>query len=43
MWPDFDEVDLDAALEEFAGRERRFGGVGADLQACGTARDHWLR
>jgi undecaprenyl diphosphate synthase len=27
MWPDFDEGDLDAALEEFARRERRFGGV----------------
>jgi undecaprenyl diphosphate synthase len=27
MWPDFEEADLDAALEEFARRERRFGGV----------------
>lgn len=27
MWPDFDESDLDAALEEFHGRERRFGTV----------------
>jgi undecaprenyl diphosphate synthase len=27
MWPDFDEADLDAALEEFGRRERRFGGV----------------
>lgn len=27
MWPDFDANDLDAALEEFNGRERRFGGV----------------
>jgi undecaprenyl diphosphate synthase len=27
MWPDFDEADLDAALEEFRRRERRFGGV----------------
>jgi undecaprenyl diphosphate synthase len=27
MWPDFDEADLDAAIEEFRGRERRFGGV----------------
>ena len=26
MWPDFDEADLEAALEEFSGRERRFGG-----------------
>jgi undecaprenyl diphosphate synthase len=29
MWPDFDESDLDAALEEFKRRERRFGGVPA--------------
>jgi undecaprenyl diphosphate synthase len=27
MWPDFDEDDLEAALKEFARRERRFGGV----------------
>ena len=27
MWPDFDEGDLEAALEEFSHRERRFGGV----------------
>jgi undecaprenyl diphosphate synthase len=29
MWPDFDESDLDAALEEFKRRERRFGGMPA--------------
>jgi undecaprenyl diphosphate synthase len=27
MWPDFGEADLEAALEEFRRRERRFGGV----------------
>jgi undecaprenyl diphosphate synthase len=27
LWPDFSEPDLDAALEEFNHRERRFGGV----------------
>ncbi len=27
MWPEFNESDLDAALEEFYRRERRFGGV----------------
>lgn len=27
MWPDFDEADLEAALEEFRSRERRFGGL----------------
>jgi undecaprenyl diphosphate synthase len=26
LWPDFDEPALQAALEEFAGRQRRFGG-----------------
>src|ERR1700733_6241501 len=29
MWPDFDQADLDAALEDFQGRGRRFGGVPA--------------
>ncbi len=29
MWPDFNEADLDAALENFRSRERRFGGVPA--------------
>jgi undecaprenyl diphosphate synthase len=27
MWPDFDETDLELALEEFHRRERRFGGA----------------
>jgi len=27
MWPDFDETDLAAALQEFARRDRRFGGL----------------
>jgi undecaprenyl diphosphate synthase len=31
MWPDFDAADLDAALHEFRGRERRFGGVRASV------------
>jgi undecaprenyl diphosphate synthase len=29
MWPEFSEIDLDLALEEFHRRERRFGGVPA--------------
>jgi undecaprenyl diphosphate synthase len=29
MWPDFDAAGLDAALDEFHHRERRFGGVPA--------------
>ena len=27
MWPDFTAVDLEAAVREFRGRERRFGGL----------------
>ena len=29
MWPEFNEAELQHALREFAGRERRFGGVPA--------------
>jgi len=29
MWPDFDDADLDRAIEEFRCRERRFGAVPA--------------
>lgn len=28
LWPDFDEAAFDAAIDEYKGRERRFGGVG---------------
>ena len=28
-WPDFDEAALDAALSDYAGRERRYGGLKA--------------
>lgn len=27
LWPDFTEADFDVAMEEFANRNRRFGGV----------------
>ncbi|MCK5689110.1 undecaprenyl diphosphate synthase family protein, partial [Myxococcota bacterium] len=30
LWPDFSRADFDAALDNFAGRERRFGGLGLD-------------
>jgi undecaprenyl diphosphate synthase len=33
MWPDFDAQELHAALDEFRGRERRFGGL--PLSAAG--------
>jgi undecaprenyl diphosphate synthase len=29
LWPDFTEEHLNAAIQDFAGRERRFGGVDA--------------
>jgi undecaprenyl diphosphate synthase len=29
LWPDFDREDLLAALNEFARRDRRFGGISA--------------
>jgi undecaprenyl diphosphate synthase len=38
MWPDFTEIDLEAALRDFVARERRFGRVAAArLAAYGTA------
>jgi len=30
MWPDFGDAEFDAALNEFARRERRYGGVRGD-------------
>lgn len=36
LWPDFDDADLEAAFEAFAGRERRFGKTSAQLSS-GTA------
>ncbi|HEV2322426.1 MAG TPA: di-trans,poly-cis-decaprenylcistransferase [Terracidiphilus sp.] len=38
MWPEFDEADLEAALEEFYRRERRFGGVPAASVCAAGAR-----
>ena len=35
LWPDFDERALDAALAEFARRDRRFGRVKTDVSASG--------
>jgi undecaprenyl diphosphate synthase len=33
LWPDFHEVEMRAAMQEFAGRERRFGLTGAQQEA----------
>jgi undecaprenyl diphosphate synthase len=40
MWPDFSPLDLERALDRYAHRERRFGGI---PQAPVAAHDHWLR
>ncbi|HET8941737.1 MAG TPA: polyprenyl diphosphate synthase [Rudaea sp.] len=42
LWPDFDAACLQAALDEFAGRERRFGLTGeqAALQPHATTQGH---
>ena len=34
LWPDFDADALDQALTDFAGRQRRFGRTGAQLEAA---------
>jgi undecaprenyl diphosphate synthase len=36
LWPDFDGAEIDKALAAFAGRERRFGDVGASGQGDGA-------
>ena len=33
MWPEFDEADLGAAVAEFHGRQRRFGGLPVEANA----------
>lgn len=37
LWPDFTERDIDAALEEYRRRDRRFGGIRneAETHSCG--------
>jgi undecaprenyl diphosphate synthase len=36
LWPDFGEAELDAALEAFAARDRRFGGVKTETAPTGA-------
>lgn len=36
LWPDFDGVELDRAIESYAERERRFGDVGASGEGEGA-------
>jgi undecaprenyl diphosphate synthase len=33
LWPDFDEAELEAALADYAGRQRRFGRTGSQMRA----------
>ena len=40
MWPDFSPFDLQRAVQQYAHRERRFGGI---PQAPAAVQDHWLR
>jgi undecaprenyl diphosphate synthase len=37
LWPDFDRVQFDAALLSYAGRQRRFGQTGEQVEAAGHA------
>ena len=36
LWPDFDEAAIDEAIEDFAGRERRFGMTSEQLAPAGS-------
>ncbi len=40
MWPDFSPFDLQRAMQQYAHRERRFGGI---PQPPAVVHDHWLR
>jgi undecaprenyl diphosphate synthase len=44
MWPDFSPLDLQRAIQQYAHRERRFGGIPqAPPQVPAVEHDHWLR
>ncbi len=38
LWPEFDEVEFNLALEDFAGRQRRFGKTGEQIAPASKAR-----
>jgi undecaprenyl diphosphate synthase len=40
MWPDFSPLDLQRAVQQYARRERRFGGI---PHVPSQVHDHWLR
>src|SRR6185295_10612141 len=42
LWPDFDREDLLAALNEYARRDRRFGGISANERARGSLSDEHI-
>jgi undecaprenyl diphosphate synthase len=37
LWPDFDDAELDRALAEYAGRQRRFGRTSEQVEAASRA------
>ena len=39
LWPDYDAACLERALQDFAGRERRFGRTGAQVSGQGSPQD----
>jgi len=39
LWPDFDAAELERALDDFAGRQRRFGKTGEQVEAAPAAPD----
>ena len=42
MWPEFSPFDLQKAIQQYAHRERRFGGI-PQTAAPTVVHDHWLR
>jgi undecaprenyl diphosphate synthase len=38
LWPDFTKAHLAAAIDEYAGRERRFGRTSAQVKPAGLAK-----
>ena len=42
MWPEFGAAELDAAVEEFLGRERRFGGVVERIENAASPQRGWV-
>jgi undecaprenyl diphosphate synthase len=39
LWPEFDREQFERALASFAGRQRRFGQTGEQVEAAGQLKD----